>query len=125
MEQSYPALRTIGNIYKLLGSIVGAITALAVIGLCASGLASGRDTVFGPFGGILGGLIGSLLVTLYGGGIALTLYAAGEGMFLLIALEENTRATALALQRQASAPAAGPVLSDIPLGGGGQVQPRE
>jgi hypothetical protein len=68
----------------------------------------GRSGPMGLFGGALGGLIASVVGIIYGGGLALTLYAAGEGISLLIALEENTRATAMylhRLQQQSSTPA--------------------
>jgi hypothetical protein len=127
MEQRYTALRTIGSVYKVLGIIAGAVTLLTVLGI-------------GSFlGGFLGGgFLGILVMLIFGGGIALTLYATGEGMFLLLALEENTRVTATALQRQLdilarAQPAiqsgavaqSGPVLSTNPVGRGGQIQPRE
>ncbi len=80
MEQRYTALRTIGSIYKVLGIIAGAITLLAVLGL-------GR--FLGSFLG--GGFLGILVMLIYGGGIALTLYAAGEGVFLLLALAAARR----------------------------------
>lgn len=117
MEQRYAALRMIGNIYKILGLVVGGITALAMLAICAGGL-RGASTAFSLFGGALGGLLGMLLVLIYGGSIALTLYAAGEGVSLLLALEENTRMTAMALQRQADASA--PVQPAIQSGGAAQ-----
>jgi len=113
MEKRYAALRVIGTIYKVFGGIVGVITILAVLGICATSLLGGAamgtlgrefggDTGFaGLLSGFLGGLIGGVLVIIYGGGLAVTLYAAGEGVYLLLALEENTRATVMLLQRQA------------------------
>lgn len=91
MGSDYIALRVIGVGYKILGVITGIATLLAMLGLGSM------------FGGVRGGLLGTLLVLIYGGGIALTLYAAGEGVSLLIALEENTRTTAWALQQQTNA----------------------
>jgi hypothetical protein len=38
------------------------------------------------------------VMIIYGGSIALTLYAMGEGIYLMLAVEENTRMTAMALQ---------------------------
>ena len=129
MEQSYTGLRTIGTIYKILGAIAMLATLLAVL-------------ISNRFLG--GGVLGSVFALIGGAAIALTLYAAGEGVFLMLALEENTRLTAALLQRQAGAavqtyPAtaaphlnyaapsatAGPVLNTNPTGRGGQVQPRE
>jgi hypothetical protein len=128
MQQSYTALRTIGTIYKILGVITVIATVLVALGV---GRFFGTGGVFALIGG---------------GAIALTLYAAGEGVFLLLALEENTRLTATLLQRQAgatiqtypSAPGAPPpgyagssaaasssILNTNPTGRSGQVQPRE
>ncbi len=109
MEKRYTALRIIATVYKVLGIITGAITLLAVLGICASSLLGGamldrfndlgRSGPWGLFSGAMGGLIAGLAGIVYGGGLALTLYAAGEGISLLIALEENTRATATYLYR--------------------------
>jgi len=38
-------------------------------------------------------VIGALFLSLYGGMIAISLYGLGEGVDLIIALEENTRKT--------------------------------
>ncbi|HOT90862.1 MAG TPA: hypothetical protein PLN71_04710 [Anaerolineae bacterium] len=116
MEKRYTALRVIGTIYKVLGGIVGVITILLVLGICATSALGGAvidtlgrelsgDTGFaGLLSGFVGGLIVSVLAIIYGGGLAVTLYAAGEGVYLLLALEENTRATVMLLRQQASPP---------------------
>lgn len=112
MERRYPALRIIGTIYKILGGVAGLITIVVVLALCASSVVGGaalpalgrqvgRDMAFaGLLSGLLGGLLLSAFALIYGGGIALTLYALGEGIYLLLALEENTRATVMLLQQQ-------------------------
>ncbi len=113
MEKRYRALRTIGTIYKVLAAIVAAITLLSILGLCATSILGGvgqaafsRGSGFGGlFGGVLGALIFSVVGIIYGGAVSLTLYAVGEGIDLLLALEENTRLTAMALQHQANPPA--------------------
>lgn len=111
MEKRYAALRVIGTIYKVLGVIAGLSTILVALSLCATSVLGGAalDTLgrefggdagyMGAFGGLLGGLILSVAAVIYGGGLAVTLYAAGEGVYLLLALEENTRATAMLLQQ--------------------------
>jgi hypothetical protein len=58
----------------------------------------------GLLGGILTGVIGGLLILVYGGAASVTLYAAGEGVYLLLALEENTRQTTLLLRGQINPP---------------------
>jgi len=116
MEKRYRALRTIGTIYKVLAAIVAGITLLSILGLCATSILGGvgqaafsRGSGFGVFGGLFGGVLGALILSvfaiIYGGAISLTLYAFGEGIDLLLALEENTRLTAMALQHQANPPA--------------------
>ncbi len=113
MEKKYRALRFIGSVYKILGIIVGVLTILTVLSLCATSVFGisllgqlgqqygyGGGEALAGGGGILIGLLMSLGAILYGGGLAVTLYALGEGIYLLIALEENTRATALLLQKQ-------------------------
>ncbi|MBN1976160.1 MAG: hypothetical protein JW918_02065 [Anaerolineae bacterium] len=112
MEKRYAALRTIGTIYKVLGIAVAAITLLLIIGICLFTFLGGMGGVAMSRGadeaalGLFGTLLGSILVTLfsgivmiiYGGSIALTLYAMGEGIYLMLALEENTRMMVMALQ---------------------------
>jgi hypothetical protein len=120
MEKRFAALRTIGTVYKVLGGIVGALTLLLVLAICASsvlggaiigGLAQelgGRGGFEGFFGGAFGGFLISLFVILYGGAIAISLYGFGEGIYLLLALEENTRLTVNLLQgREGPLPPAG------------------
>ena len=110
MEKRYTALRIIGTIYKVLGGIVGVLTILVVLGICAASVLGGAAMgnlgrnagVTGLFGGALGGLVIGVVAIVYGGGLAVTLYAVGEGVYLLLALEENTRATVALLQRQAN-----------------------
>lgn len=118
MEKRYSALRIIGTIYKVLGVIAGVITIIMVLAICGASVMGGAalDTLgqqfgggmgsAGMFGGIFGGLIGAFFVIIYGGGLAVTLYAFGEGIDLLLALEENTRATAMLLRQQQSPPPA-------------------
>jgi len=108
MEKQYGALRIIGTIYKVLGAIVAFLTILSILGFCATSLLGGAvlgslgdDTgVAGLFGSVLGALIFSVVALIWGGSLAVTLYAAGEGVYLLLALEENTRTTAMLLQRR-------------------------
>lgn len=116
MEKRYKALRTIGTIYKVLGIIAAVFTVLALLASCAmvffgSGALSDISREFGygnlPYrmgGAVFGGLIAAISVIFYGGGMALTLYALGEGIYLFIAVEENTRTTATLLAQRAEQP---------------------
>lgn len=117
MEKRYAALRIVGNIYKVLGIIAAVLTVVAVLAICGTSVLGGAalDSMGrqfgqdlgggGVFGGVLGGVILSVVAVVYGGIIALTLYAFGEMVYLLVALEENTRLTALMLQGQGGAAA--------------------
>jgi hypothetical protein len=118
MEKKFKALRFIGTVYKVIGIIAGALTAISAIGFCLMSIlggslfnaalnsvnqygygGSGSSGPAGVFGGILGGVIIGGLILLYGGITSITLYAFGEGIYLLIGLEENTRNTAFLLQQ--------------------------
>jgi len=112
MEKRYRALRIIGTVYKILGAILAVLTILGVIGICIASIAGGAafdsilnqygssSGVFGTLGGVLGGFLIGFFVIIYGGGMAITMYALGEGVYLLLSLEENTRTTAALLQQQ-------------------------
>ena len=113
MEKRYRALRIIGTIYKVLGIIVAILTILAVLGVIGSSImgrvfldrfprefVAPRPGMWHFFGGIFGGLITAFFMLLYGGGLAVTLYAFGEAVYLVIAIEENTRATVTLLREQ-------------------------
>ena len=109
MEKRYRALRIISTLYKILGAIVVVSAILSAVGLCLMGVLGGsafqsmsRDLPAGAAGmGLLGSALGGIIigvVSLIGGGLSgLSLYAMGEGISLAIAIEENTRATALYL----------------------------
>lgn len=112
MEKKFKILRFLGTVYKVFGIIVGVVTILSVIGTCLFSVLGGsmverfqrelRGAVegIGILGSVVGGVLVSLVLLLYGGGLAITLYAAGEGVYLLIALEENTRQTAQAISSE-------------------------
>jgi hypothetical protein len=109
MSRKFGILRFIGNVYKVIGVILAIIAILAALGVCLTSLLSqaalsdltqilGTPNLgfLGPIGGIIAGL-----AILIGIGIAaISQYAIGEAIFLFIAVEENTRATAAFLQRQ-------------------------
>jgi hypothetical protein len=114
MEKHYPVLRIIGAIYKVAGIVIAVATLLSAIGFCGMSLLSGTALEstfrnlpggvqgpgqgFGLLGGVVGGVLVSLVMILFGGIYAVTVYALGEAVSLLIALEENTRRTAHLLQ---------------------------
>ncbi len=120
METRYRALRTIGSIFRVVGYIVLVITVLAALAVCGISVVSGtaiesasqqfgvNTTGAGFLGGLFGGLLAAILVILYGGLIALSLVAFGEGVYLLIGIEENTRRTAMMVENQGKLPAPPP-----------------
>jgi hypothetical protein len=128
MEKRFKILRFVGGFYKVVGIIIGAITIISALGFCILSVVSGTATEgiiqglnpngggqgLGILGGVVGGLIVSLLVILGGGIYAVTMYALGETVYLLIALEENTRHTAAILHRQVEREHPEPILPPPP-----------
>jgi len=111
METKFTALNTIASIFKIIGMITAILTLLVVIGICATSILGGaaldsfsRDFggsgTPGIFSGIIGGLLISFFVIINGGGLALSFFAMGEVIFVLLSLEENTRATVDLLRGQ-------------------------
>jgi hypothetical protein len=125
MEKRYQALRVVGVVYKVLGVLAAVLTVLAVMAVCA-GSAAGSATVRSLLGsqglglpsGMMRGTLESaitvastlsaIIVALYGLFMAITLYAVGELISLLLAMEEHTRSTATLLQQHISPPAQTP-----------------
>jgi predicted lipid-binding transport protein (Tim44 family) len=118
MAKRYSALRTIGAIYRVFGIIVGVLTALAAIGVCLFSILAGASAaemaprIFGVLSGAFGGVLGAVAIIIYGGLIAVGLYAFGEAVEVFLALEENTRLTAESIRAlfpaNRPAPAASP-----------------
>ena len=102
VPKRFGMLRVIGILLKVLAwlslvmGVVGAVTGLLAGGavtdlLSTNGIASplgGGEAIILALGGLLTGLISFL-----------ALYAAGEGLFLQLAVEENTRITAALLMK--------------------------
>jgi hypothetical protein len=107
MARRFTALRIIGTIYKMLGVIAGILTVLAFVAIIVAAVVGGgrlgRGFMPGPLYGVRT-TAAAIGVLIYGSIVALTLYAFGEGVYLLIALEENTRLTSELLQRQPTPP---------------------
>lgn len=102
MERKYTLLRVLGNISKILGIITAVITVMGAIGSCAAAFMGSE--VVGPFLDAYGlgfgqprivqmvfGIVTSIMALLYGGAIAIALYAVGQGVQLLVDVEKNTR----------------------------------
>lgn len=110
MEKRYRVLRIIGKIYKILGIIAAVVTVLSAISICALSVLGGtamtryaRQLSGMPIrtgaGGVVAGLIIAVMSIIYGGAITISFYGLGEGVDLLISLEENTRKTAQLLDK--------------------------
>jgi asparagine N-glycosylation enzyme membrane subunit Stt3 len=112
MEQRYRALRTIASIYRVLGYIVLVLTILVFLAICGLSVVGSTATnsiarQYGGTGaGIIGGIFVSISALIYGGIMAISLIGISEAIYLLIAVEENTRRTAYILGNQNKPPAA-------------------
>jgi hypothetical protein len=117
MEKKFKALRLVASIYKVIGIISGVLTIIGSLGFCLMSIlggslftaalnsvsqygGGGSSGPAGTLGGLLGGVVIGGLILLYGGIASITLYAFGEGIYLFIGIEENTRTTAVLLQQQ-------------------------
>ena len=106
MEKRYGALRLFGLLYKILGIIILVLAVLTAAGTCIMGFVGGaaaQELSRNIGSDVSIGLVGLItaFITLFGGAISgLSLYAIGEGIFLLINIEENTRASATLLRQQ-------------------------
>jgi hypothetical protein len=107
MKKRFGALRIVGTVYKIVGIIIGVGAVLgfifSIVGSFAGG--SALDSLFSSSGmgnaggaGVFVGILVSLIILIGGGLSALMTYGIGELFYLLIAMEENTRATATLLQ---------------------------
>jgi len=86
-KHRFPALRTIAAVLKVLAWIVAAAAVVAFVFL----LVGGKN-----YGFTIGGasILTAFLVLLGGALYTLILYAAAEGILVLLAIEENTRRAA-------------------------------
>ncbi|MGD1991792.1 MAG: hypothetical protein PVI59_01245 [Anaerolineae bacterium] len=103
MEKKFRILHFIGTVYKILAWIALVSSILLAIGSLVAMLMGGgrvfipqryRDLVPGTLTGVVSFLVGLVMAVLY----FFMLYGVGEGIFLFLAIEENTRATARMLQ---------------------------
>lgn len=109
MQKRFAGLRFTANVLKAI-SVAAVIFAFLACGLAI--LASSAEeqlisSLFGPgnfvymgSGGFIAGVMGALFILAGGLFSALCFYALGELILLLIAVEENTRAAALAAGRE-------------------------
>lgn len=108
MEKKFKALRFIGGLYKVIAIIVLVVAVLGIIVADIAMIAGGSslNSMLGSDYGFNAGtgvsVIGVIFVTIFGllgaGLASVSIYAMGELVTLLLALEENTRYTALILR---------------------------
>jgi len=101
MEQRFRVLRIIGTIYKVLAWIALALGGLGALGASVLGgarIARRAAPWARVVGGIAGGIMGALGILLVAILYFLILYAAGEFVYLALAIEKNTRETAYYLR---------------------------
>ena len=102
MEKKFTALRVIGTVFKVLAWISLIFGLLGGVATLIFGITvSGQEGLLGlDLGGPLAGIamfIVSLIVAIF---YFLLLYAAGESIYLFLAMEENTRRMAYFMQQQ-------------------------
>ncbi len=126
MEKKFRVLRIIGTIWKILAWIVLIIGILSSVGVLLTSVFGGGmlhqfgqqyrmpqpSWLFSVAGGVIV-FIGSLFITIV---YFLLLYAIGELIYLLLAIEENTRLAAQWIQAH-PAPAAYSAAPAPPLSG--------
>lgn len=105
MEKKFRVLRIVGTVYKVLAWLVLAVGVLGGCLTLAGGFVGGASprSELGPVAGLLGGAFGGLVLIFITFVYFLFLYAFGDMIYLLLALEENTRLTAERLKETAKA----------------------
>ena len=99
VKRKYKVLRLIAVLMKILAVIVGAIMIIAGLVMIVAGATTGsQPTSTPPFAetgptAFLGGLVGGLILLVYGIFVFIFLYAYAEWMYVFMDIEENTRLT--------------------------------
>jgi Zn-dependent protease with chaperone function len=110
MEKRFKILRFIGSVYKILGAVTAVLTLIGSLAACVISVAGSAfyeaalDEIGMMMGGAVAGVIVAIMGLLWGGIMALMLYGMGEGIFLILALEENTRKTSHLMQQYSAEP---------------------
>jgi len=97
VTKKYKMLRLIAMLMKVLAVVVGAIMIIAGLFMIVAGAAASSKPTqtlpdFGP-APFLSGLVGGVVVLVYGVFIFIFLYAYAEWMYVFMDIEENTRMT--------------------------------
>lgn len=110
METKFRVLRIIGTLWKVLAwiTLIGGI--LLAIGVLLTGILGGGGAMLRQFGqepsampgfvGVASGIAGFIVAVILSIIYFLMLYAVGELIYLLLAIEENTRQTMHLLQEE-------------------------
>jgi hypothetical protein len=96
VKKKYKILRLIAVLMKILAIVVGALLIIVGLVMIVAGATASKSTPavpdIGP-GAFFGGLVGGLIMLVYGVFIAIFLYAYAEWMYVFMDIEENTRVT--------------------------------
>jgi len=111
MTKKFGFLRFIAGFYKVIGVILAIAAVIAAVAVFVSSLAGGvmlggmmNDMGLqglAPLGGVVSGVFSALAVLIGLGVAAICQFAISEAIMVFLAIEENTRATAGLLSRQA------------------------
>jgi hypothetical protein len=102
MDRRFTALRVIGTVFKVLAWFSLILGVLGSVGMLVLGFTLGSQEGFlgvsvgGPLAGIAMFVVGLLIAIIS----FLSLYAIGESIYLLLAMEDSTRRSAYLLQQQ-------------------------
>ena len=115
MERKFRVLRFVASLYKAIAwivlvlGIVGALGTIVVFAVGGGAISQDLGVFEGVLTGIVGGVLAGLAMLVFAVIQFIMLYAVGEGIFLFLALEQNTRETAHYLRGESSlAPPAHP-----------------
>lgn len=110
MENKFRILRIIGTLWKVFAwvTLIGGV--LFAIGVLLMGILGSGDMIFRQFGprsdvmsgmvGVVSGIVGFVTAVIISVVYFLVLYAMGEFIDLLLAIEENTRQTTQLMRQE-------------------------
>jgi hypothetical protein len=99
LKKKYKVLRLIAVVMRILAVVVGAIMIIAGLVMIVAGAATSTQTTSTPQfpdpgpAAFFGGLVGGLILLVYGVFVFIFLYAYAEWMYVFMDIEENTRLT--------------------------------
>ena len=99
VKKKYKALRLIAVLLKILAVIAGVALIIGGLVMAVAGAASSSRTSTTPTfsepgpAALFGGLVGGLVLVVYGVFVFVFLYAYAEWMYVFMDIEENTRLT--------------------------------